>query len=52
MWIFIQRRWLLGAGALMLAVLAFAPGLERLSGAFANDKTARAPAPRIALSAS
>ena len=37
-----QRRWLMGAGALMLAVLAYTLGLERLSGAFADDKTARA----------
>src|SRR4051812_34544082 len=37
-----QRRWLMGAGALMLAVLAYTLGLERLSGAFVNDKTARA----------
>ena len=29
MWIFIQRQWLMGAGAFLLAVLAFAPGLER-----------------------
>ena len=41
MWSFIQRRWLMGAGAVVLAVLAFAPGLERLSGVFANDETAR-----------
>ena len=41
MWILIQRQWVLSAGALMLAGLAFAPGLERSSGAFANDKTAR-----------
>ena len=37
-----QRRWLIGANALMLAVLAYTLGLERSSGAFANDKTARA----------
>ena len=29
MWIFIQRQWLMGAGALVLAVLAFAPGVVR-----------------------
>ena len=42
MGIFIQRRWVLGAGVLCLAVLAFALGLKRSSGAFANDATARA----------
>ncbi len=47
-----QRRWLIGANALMLAVLAYTLGLERSSGAFANDKTARAAAPRTAPSAS
>ena len=32
--IFIQRQWLMGAGAFMLAVLAFAVGLERLERRF------------------
>jgi hypothetical protein len=42
MWIFIRRWWHMVAGAFMLAVLAFAPGLERLSDAYANDKATRA----------
>ena len=52
MWIFIRRQWLMVAGAFMLAGLAVAPGFERSSGTFANDKTARALAPRFARSAS
>jgi mono/diheme cytochrome c family protein len=40
--IFIQRQWLMGASAFMLAILAFAFGLERLSGALGDDKPARA----------
>ena len=38
--LFIQRPWLMGRGASMLAVLAFALRPERLNRAFANDKTA------------
>jgi Protein of unknown function (DUF1553)/Protein of unknown function (DUF1549)/Planctomycete cytochrome C len=41
MWILIQRQWALGAGAFVLACLAFVLGLERSSGAFANDETSR-----------
>lgn len=37
-----RRRWLKGAGALVLAVLAYALGSGRLSVAFANGETARA----------
>ncbi len=42
MWIFFRRRWPLVAGALMLTVLALAPGSGRLGDAFANDKAAGA----------
>jgi hypothetical protein len=47
MWTLIQQRWLMLAGALALAGLAFAPAWERLSGAFADDATARAAGAEI-----
>jgi hypothetical protein len=34
--IFVQRQWHMGVGAFVLAVMAFAPGLERLPGARAS----------------
>ena len=41
MWILIQRQWALGAGAFVVACVAFVLGLERSSGALAKDETAR-----------
>jgi hypothetical protein len=43
MWIFSQRQWLTGASALLLAAVSLALGVERLSGALADDTTSRAP---------
>src|SRR3954453_17425183 len=42
MGIFVQRRWLMGTGALMLVALVFALGSAHLSGAFADDRAAQA----------
>ena len=42
MWIFSHRQWLTGAVALLLAAGSFALGVERSSGALADDTTARA----------
>ena len=42
MGIFVQRQWLMGAGAVGLAILALALGLGRLSGASDRDKPGRA----------
>ncbi len=42
MGISLRRRWLVGAGAPLLAILALAPGRERSGGAFGDDRPARA----------
>src|SRR5262245_17545763 len=39
MWIYIQNRWLIGAGVFMLAALSLAPGMGRSTYSSADDKT-------------